>query len=324
MPVFNSEKYLDKSILSIKNQTYDNWELIIVDDGSIDNSSGIIKSYASKDKRIKPIYQENLGPGLARNNGINNAHGEYIVFLDSDDYVENNYLEDINKSYENTKSDVIFVNVVQELPDGMVIKKETMSSFSLLNKEALIKAQITGKIPWGGCRKAVKADMIKIHDIRYSDDVVGEEAIYSFKILYFAKKILFLDRTYYHYVNHVDSQSKKGEVDPWGPVCNKLELYIKDIGEYEKYYCAINAFRITGFLVCISRIVEHNKVFDSYVDIRRFINDNKRYFKVKIDKASLEWRVNISLFFMRYNLIVFLIMLSYANTMRKKFRLILS
>lgn len=317
MPVYNSAKYLDKSIQSIKNQTYDTWELIIVDDGSTDKSANIIEEYSGIDSRIKPIYQENTGPGAARNSALNKARGEYIVFVDSDDYVDSDYLEEINKCYEHTRCDVIFTNVVQETPGGAVIKKEAMSSFRSLDKETLIKVQMTGKMPWGGVRKAVKADMIKTYNVRYSNDIVGEEAVYSFKILYFAKKILFLDKFFYHYVNYPNSQSKKGDLDPWGPVCNKVEQYIKDIGEYEKYCFAINAFRITGFSVVISRIVKTNSnIFDKYRYIKKLINDNKIHINAGIDKACLDWRVKVIMLLMKKKLVGLLLLLSYANTIK--------
>ncbi|WP_346686825.1 glycosyltransferase [Megamonas hypermegale] len=88
VPVYNVEKYLSKCIESIINQTYTNLEIILVDDGSTDNSGKICDNYAKKDNRIKVIHKKNGGPSLARNTGLNIFRGEYVSFIDSDDYIE--------------------------------------------------------------------------------------------------------------------------------------------------------------------------------------------------------------------------------------------
>ena len=95
MPVFNSENYVSKSIDSIMNQTYDNWELIIVNDGSSDDTEAICREYSECDNRIKLINIKNSGPSVARNIGLQNSKGNYILFLDGDDYFENNVTVDI-------------------------------------------------------------------------------------------------------------------------------------------------------------------------------------------------------------------------------------
>ena len=93
VPIYNSGKYLDKCIDSIVNQTYKNLEIILVDDGSTDNAPEICDEWAKKDERIKVIHQENGGVSKARNVGLDNVTGEYISFVDSDDYVVRNYID---------------------------------------------------------------------------------------------------------------------------------------------------------------------------------------------------------------------------------------
>ena len=93
IPVYKVEDYLDKCVESVVNQTYKNLEIILVDDGSPDNCPKMCDDWAKKDKRIKVIHKENGGLSDARNKGIDIAKGEFITFIDSDDYVENNYVE---------------------------------------------------------------------------------------------------------------------------------------------------------------------------------------------------------------------------------------
>ena len=101
VPVYNAEKYLDKCIQSIINQKYSNLEIILVDDGSKDNSLELCKKYAESDKRIKVIHKENEGVSTARNSGIEVASGDFIAFIDSDDYIdENMYFNMMQKASE--------------------------------------------------------------------------------------------------------------------------------------------------------------------------------------------------------------------------------
>jgi glycosyltransferase involved in cell wall biosynthesis len=98
IPAYNREHLIEETINSVINQTFENWECIVVDDGSIDNTRNVILSLSEKDQRIKYIYQENAERSAARNNGIRNAKGEYICFLDSDDFYLNNHLENLYDS----------------------------------------------------------------------------------------------------------------------------------------------------------------------------------------------------------------------------------
>ena len=93
-PCYNGEKYISKTIESVLNQTYSNWEMIIVDDGSKDRSATIVKGYQEKDARIKFLQQANAGSAAARNNGIKHAEGRYIALLDADDVWKNNFLQE--------------------------------------------------------------------------------------------------------------------------------------------------------------------------------------------------------------------------------------
>ena len=146
VPVYNAEKYLEKCIESVLAQTYPNWELILVDDGSKDGSADIVDGYAARDTRIMAIHQENAGPGMARNKGIRVAHGEYIVFLDSDDVIKPDYFEKL--SHET--ADVVFIDINRVDENFHVLCEEHMSKFKKMKKDDFLREQITGKIPWGG------------------------------------------------------------------------------------------------------------------------------------------------------------------------------
>ncbi len=253
VPVYNAEKYLKKCISSVQEQTYKNWELILVDDGSTDKSLEIIKMFSGKDNKIKVIYQNNSGPGVARNNGLKIATGDYVVFLDADDFIDGQYFELLVAKAE--KNDVVFIDINQIDTNGKLLKKEAMSEFEEWGKDRILRSQMTGKIPWGGVRKAVKLQLIRENNILYTSHNVGEEALYSFQILYYAKSIGFLDeKPVYFYVNHEDSQSKTVMMDPWGPIVNVLKNYLVEKQIYSYYANSLNAFNLSATVVSLDRI----------------------------------------------------------------------
>ena len=113
MPVYNVEKYLAEAVDSVLRQTYDAWELILVDDGSTDTSGEMCDSYANKDCRIRAIHQDNAGLSGARNTGMANAKGEYLLFVDSDDYISNTALQDMIETTREEKADYILFEMAQ-------------------------------------------------------------------------------------------------------------------------------------------------------------------------------------------------------------------
>ena len=107
VPVYNVEKYVAECIESIIKQTYQNLEILLIDDGSTDNSGKICDKYAEKDKRIKIIHKENGGVSSARNLGLDLAQGEYIAFIDSDDFVSNKYIESLYSAIEHKDAEIV-------------------------------------------------------------------------------------------------------------------------------------------------------------------------------------------------------------------------
>ena len=281
VPVYNAEKYLEKCILSVIHQSYDDWELILVDDGSKDNSPQIVDEYAEKDSRIIVIHQQNAGPGTARNNGIKSATGDYVVFLDSDDYIDTDYFALLAPKAE--KADVVFIDVLQIAPNGNVISKELMSDYKGWSKDRIIRSQMTGKIPWGGVRKAVKLSILVDNNIIYTNHKVGEEALYSFRVLHAARRVEFIyEKPVYFYVNHDGSQSKTVMEDPWGEIVETIANYLKDNGLYDEFADTVNAFAITAAVVSIDKI---NLLYKGK-EKREHIKERMKAFENCFDKSN--------------------------------------
>ena len=252
IPVYNAEKYLRRTIKSVMNQDYEDWEIVAVNDGSSDNSLNILQKFSELDSRIHIVSKENGGAGAARNEGIKHAKGEYVVFLDSDDYIKKEYFSLLSKRNE----DVVFVDVMRKNEDSSKYFVEKMSKYSGYCKEDIIRFQMTGEMPWGGCRKAVKRNLLINNQIFYSEHQVGEEAIYSFEILNKAEKIGFIDKELYCYNIHNGSLSQIILEDPWGEVCLALKDKIKQLGLDHKYSNTLNAFIIVAGIVSLTNMAK--------------------------------------------------------------------
>lgn len=260
IPAYNAEKFISACIDSVIGQTYSNWEAIIVDDGSVDDTLAIVTDYEKRDSRIKVIHQDNYGPGQARNVGIDYAKGDYVVFIDSDDVIDSDYFN-ILKDYS---ADVVFIDVDRVTSSGKLLAREYMSRYQKLSKNDFIRYQMTGKILWGGVRKAVKRDLLIRNNIRYSYNSVGEEAIYSFLLLYYSTSVAFLPKRVYKYINRPGSQSSLQIDDPLGNVAKQLKEELTKRNLYDEYGDTVNAFFITSALISLDRIAQ-NHDFKGYM-----------------------------------------------------------
>ena len=272
VPVYNSGHYIERCVNSILHQTMPDFELILINDGSVDNSGELCDQFGQLDNRVTVVHKKNEGAGLARNDGLRLARGNYVVFVDSDDFISSDYFYLLSKHDE----DVVFIDVDGVNLDGEVVRKEYLSRYSSLDKDRFLRRQMTGNIPWGGVRKAVKREIIRLNNIKYSNHKVGEEAIYSFLVVYYAQRIGFINSPVYCYLQRPDSQSHSVVEDPWGEVALNLRKEVKLLGLYEKYAGSLNAFifaAAAGSLYNISTIFHYNEFkvrvkqrYDKYLD----------------------------------------------------------
>lgn len=295
IPVYNSEKKIGRCLESLAKQTFLDFEVVLVNDGSKDGSETIIKNFISKHKdlNVNLLYQQNSGAGIARNTGICYAKGEYIVFLDSDDYIEVDYLEHVFEKIQTDNADVIFIDIVREREDGKVIRRENMSDFAMLTKKRLIRWQLTGKTPWGGCRKIVRASIIKDYHLEYAPIKVGEESIFSFRILEIADRISFQPKAIYHYVESDTSLTSHDVISNSEEVFNFMYGYLKENNKEEIYRRTIGAMAITTVAITLNLISKKRLSYSTYSQMRHVIKQYKLYFAEGVDIDSLDNRVKL-------------------------------
>ena len=211
VPVYKVEKYLCECVDSILAQTYENFELILVDDGSPDNSGKICDEYAEKDKRIKVIHKENAGVSSARNTGLDNAKGEYITFIDSDDTVDKRYLELMYKKLEETKADLCFCHFDRFCDDAFHSSNEkpfpnfctcdTKSDefFNFVKRFFNFKNNILGSC-W---RVLYKSTTI---NSRFNTSMIFcEDLVFILNVLLNATSFCSIDNVLYHYRTNMSS-----------------------------------------------------------------------------------------------------------------------
>ena len=196
VPVYNTEKYLHRCIDSILAQTFTDLELLLIDDGSTDNSATIWDEYAAKDSRVRVFHKENGGVSAARNVGLDNAKGKWITFVDADDWIEDNAFE----YFKNTHAEDVIVNPYFESYEGKIYVKDcaSLSITSSLQKEAFLKRYLHTGLLTTVCSKIYKRDIIG--DIRFDKNIiVGEDTLFFLNIIDRTNRISTLPYSYYNY-----------------------------------------------------------------------------------------------------------------------------
>lgn len=201
VPIYNARDYLNKCIDSIINQTEKDIEIILINDGSTDNSEEVIKSY--KDKRIKYFKNKNQGIGKTRNFGISKATGEYIMFIDSDDYLSKDACKELYIKAKKEDADMVVCDFYKDT-DGFleeVILPSFKTSSLDKNKELLLNINLA---PWN---KIYKTWLIKDNNIKFVENLKYEDAPFVVDAIRFSKKIAKLDKKLNYYVIHGNSET---------------------------------------------------------------------------------------------------------------------
>ena len=227
VPVYNTEKYLDRCISSIIRQTFRDIEILLINDGSNDNSLEILQRYSNADDRIAIVNQVNKGLSSARNTGIKVSKGTYIMHVDSDDWIEPDMCEILYKEAKIFSADIVTSNVYFDYFNKTIIKKEPYKKINNF-REYLLAFTIKRGLNsiWN---KLIKRDLYTLNNIEHYEDIsLGEDSSTLLRLIPFANIIISVDKAFYHY--DIKSSSMTGNKE------KKIMEYIQALSKVENFY----------------------------------------------------------------------------------------
>ncbi|MEE0942222.1 MAG: glycosyltransferase [Methanobrevibacter sp.] len=253
IPVYNVENYLKQCLDSILSQDFDDFEVICVNDGSADNSLEILKNYAQKDSRVKVISQSNNGPGNARNIGLAHAKGEYVLFVDSDDYLSTNSLSQIYNNAKSNQSDLVLFDFYQwdklnDKCDNLGCHLDTtfdkdFNNFTFTYRE--IKKHVLNSF-FNCWFKFYKKSFLDKFNIVFPENIFYEDVLFHVKSILLAESISFLPNYFYNYrlSNQNSIMDDKSKIFDIIDVVDSVESFLKDNGFFEELEVEFYTFKI--------------------------------------------------------------------------------
>lgn len=324
VPVYNVERYISKCLDSLCNQKYENFEIIVVDDSSPDGSAEIVKKYVEKDRRIRYIKRENGGLGAARNTGIKMSRGEYICFVDSDDWVDSNYISKFVDNLEKDKSDVVIANISYVFPDGTtrlrtphINEHEIISGIEALRREFIGK-QYRCHAPNKFCRRSLFID----NNIWFPEGKLYEDVFTTYKILLVATQVSLIPDYTYFYLQNRKGSIMNTEIKPqrFTDMLEALNIIICD----EK----CRSYQLDKEIQClyvenIISLVNYIHPLIGSVSIRNIqkykaiIEEDKNYHLLSngiLSNKTIIMKSKIRAIMIRYNLIMYCFFMHYIKT----------
>lgn len=245
VPIYNVEKYLEKCINSLLSQTLEDIQIILVNDGSKDNSGNIAKEYEKNNKdRVIYVEKENGGLSDARNHGLKYATGDFIAFLDSDDYIEKNAYEEMyNKAIEEN-ADYVECDFIWEFPNKIRVDKQ----YPYKNKKEMLS--FVRVVAWN---KLIKRQLITDNNLEFPKGLRYEDVEFTYKLIPFINKFAYVDKPFIHYVQRegsIANVQNERTAEIFTVLDNVIEFYKKN-NIYEKYRDELE-YNYARYLLCSS------------------------------------------------------------------------
>lgn len=319
VPIYNVEKYINRCIKSLINQTLKDIEIILVDDGSPDACPHICDQWATIDQRIKVIHKENGGASSARNIGIENASGKYIAFVDSDDYVELNMYENMIKINDRYDCDIVMCDCYKEKNEIKEIYTHNIRG-GYYDKEMLYNEYfhcllMTESVDYPPTISnwvcLFKSELLLQNKIRYAENIrFSEDLLFGSQAMYFSNSFYYMkEECYYHYMFNPESVTKTYYEKKW-LMLKKLYYLINEFFSIKKDYNfqrQIDLSLLYFVYHCIGNIKNSNKSKQKKKqDILYILKDNdvtQMFKRIKIRSLNISWKLKIITLIYKYKLI---------------------
>lgn len=291
VPVYNAESYLEECLDSVCGQTYQALEIIVVDDGSKDSTASLVKKYSEIDNRILPHYNENHGVSYSRNFGLEHCTGEYVTFVDSDDIVAPDFVEQLVHDLEDSDADMAVVGVIKSrsFKPGIFTKGE-----STIYKESEILENLFGKFEGFVCNKLYKRSLFQTNGVRLEENIaICEDLLFNAAYLVNCKKVTYNSGSKYFYRQIENSASNRLDNPKWFDAMKAYQKIFDLIKDYPSVY-KIVAFRYAMYLCSAKyRLRFINGKKDS---LKYEINKEKDYMRSFWKDFTLKQRLKLCLF----------------------------
>ena len=313
IPIYKVEKYLKRCVESVRKQTLTDLEIILVDDGSPDDCPRICDEYLKEDSRIKVIHKQNGGLASARNAGMNIATGNYLFFLDSDDWLELDGMQRLYETAEKYQVDFVryrairtgwpgmeenapcMVEEVRELQEGLYDKKRIVNE---IYPRLLATSQLTMGAVVGACGSLYRTDFLrKNHLLFYEEIKFSEDLIFSANVVRAANSFYFIDSPgVYHYFYNPNSISKSFREGRWDSCKSLIKFCENDFANDITYDFKKELYYLRWF--CIMLALNERKYLRSYTERRKYckkmLNDPIiRKVPLKLGKFDVSWKQKI-------------------------------
>ena len=303
VPVYNVEKYLRRCVDSILAQTFGDLEILLVDDGATDASGAICDEYAAADPRVRVIHKENGGLSDARNAGIEAAEGDYLCFIDSDDFVAETMLETLRGLIRKEQAQIAVCGICDCYEDRRVNQSSEVREFSCTGVEAL-KLTLEGEqLPGSVCTKLIRRDLCENH--RFLRGRTYEDAFYTPGLLIPAQKVAATTESLYYYWHRSSSITTRPFSQRNMDVVDAYQYTLDEVKKHCPELAGVAAFRLywANFVVLDKMLVTENyKNLPQYPAVVGFLRKNFRaivscpYFQKARRIAALALRVHVGLY----------------------------
>lgn len=319
VPVYNAENYIERCVKSILNQTYKNIEVLLIDDGSVDNSYMICEKLAKENEKVIFVHQKNYGVSATRNKGIEMANGKYIGFVDVDDFIEDKMYENMYNILKAEQADIsmCYFNVVyaeeysKKISNKVQIKK--------LNKEELYACLLNEKIQGFVWNKLYRKEIIEKFSVKFSQDIkIAEDTLFNVEYISKIRTGVVLENQLYNYFQNVNGAYLRNYNENWNTI---LHAYEKIIENYKKEKLSEQIY-IKLYLNFINANfdLKQKLLLSKHKDemLEKKIKKNvKLYFRTVFISNIISVKEKIELVLKRYFITIFLILKE--RKLRKKF-----
>lgn len=265
VPIYNVEKYLKKCLLSIEKQTFDNFEVILVDDGSNDNSRIIAEQFVKRNTdKFRLICQENQGLSNARNTGILHATGDYICFVDSDDYLDSMYLYDMYQEAKKSNADMVFCAFASVNENGTIIKEIHEQGFVEGEKYSIYDRPDLLLIQNAAWNKMYKKSIILEQGLLFTPNVWYEDLRFVKKFMVFCKSCVYCDKVLYNYLirpgSIMNSMASDRNLEIISAIKEVKQFYEEKVGKNNRFINEIEFIAIDHMYISASvRLIRAHK-----------------------------------------------------------------